>query len=599
MNTNYPLYSLISSLLICAAPQLVVAAQSGSLQWERDIQAFEAADRANPPPQEAILFIGSSTIRMWKTLAQDFPEYKVLNRGFGGCQIADCTLYADRIVVPYRPRLIVLRAGVNDIAAGKTPEQVRADFQAFVEKVRAKLPKTPIAFMAINATPARWANVAREKKANQLIKDYIVKGDNLDYIDTFDATMGADGRPRGDLFINDRLHFNAAGYKILATSVRGHLPKVPAEKQGKVYNGSLEKTATVSSPASLPATVGGWVNVTNNVGGAKWGAYGVTYMYAVPGSDAVIAGVSECGLWKTTDGGKVWKKLGGGEIKSRPGRIVFDPQNPAVFWVSGCYGDAPFRTDDGGKTFRRLGRLAHADGVAVDFSDPQRKTLLLGLHEQSQSLHISNDGGNTWTRIGDKLPANSNHSSDPIIIDSKTFLVNTAGWKPQATLGIYRSEDAGKSWTPVSTFGPQGPPLLASDGAIYWQRLWGGGLLKSSDQGKSWKAVSTAIKDNPIELPNCAVGGVGRPSASGFRRRRPEMEAAWTACSLQAQWRYLQRKRQMLLRLASLRQHEDGKTVHRPSAGGMSRVLPADAGTRGIKLFTPARIRSNQEEKKA
>ena len=157
-----------------------------------------------------------------------------------------------------------------------------------------------------------------------------------------------------------------------------------------------------------------------------------------------MPGVSECGLWKTTNGGKTWKKLGGNEIQSRPGRIVFDPQNPAVFWVSGCYGDAPFRTDDGGKTFRRLGRLAHADGVAVDFSDPQRKTLLLGLHEQSQSLQMSNDGGNTWKRIGDRLPANSNHSSDPIIIDSKTFLVNTAGWKPQATLGIYRSEDAGQ-----------------------------------------------------------------------------------------------------------------------------------------------------------
>src|SRR2546429_410806 len=83
-----------------------------------------------------------------------------------------------------------------------------------------------------------------------------------------------------------------------------------------------------------------------------------------------------------------------------------------------------------------------ADGVDVDFGDPERKTLLLGLHEQSQSVQLSTDGGQSWKKIGDKLPADSNHSSDPVLIDSKTFLVNTAGWKQKATLGIYRTEDA-------------------------------------------------------------------------------------------------------------------------------------------------------------
>ena len=224
MKASQPLCLAILALLICAASQAATAQQSGSQRWEREIQAFEKADRANPPPQDAVVFVGSSTIRMWKTLAQDFPEYKVLNRGFGGCQIADCTWYADRIVIPYHPRLIVLRAGVNDIAAGKTPEQVRDDFLAFVAKVRAKLPKTRIAYLTINATPSRWANVEREKKANQLIKDCIAKGANLDYIDTFDATMGADGKPRVELFAKDRLHFNAEGYKILTARVRDHLP---------------------------------------------------------------------------------------------------------------------------------------------------------------------------------------------------------------------------------------------------------------------------------------------------------------------------------------------------------------------------------------
>jgi len=223
MNSRNLLGAVILCLLIGSTPQLIAAERPANPQWEREIKVFEAADRLHPPPHDAIVFVGSSTIRMWKTLAEDFPEYNVLNRGFGGCQIADCADYANRIVIPYRPRLIVLRAGVNDIAAGKTPEQVRDDFQAFVNKVRAKLPKVRIAYLEMNATPARWANVEREKKANRLIHDCVAKGDNLDYIDAFDATIGADGKPRAELFAGDRLHFNAEGYKILAAGVRSHL----------------------------------------------------------------------------------------------------------------------------------------------------------------------------------------------------------------------------------------------------------------------------------------------------------------------------------------------------------------------------------------
>jgi photosystem II stability/assembly factor-like uncharacterized protein len=255
--------------------------------------------------------------------------------------------------------------------------------------------------------------------------------------------------------------------------------------------------AVCSAAADEPA----WINATSDVGGATWGAYGVTYMKAVPQSDRVIAGVSERGLWVTSDRGATWTPLGNGEIKHRPGRIVFDPKNTDTFWVSGCYGDSPHKTIDGGKTFTRLGKLAHSDGIAVDFTDPERNTLLLGLHEQSQSLQRSTDGGRSWVKIGEKLPADSNHSTDPIVLDSKTFLINTAGWKQKATLGIYRSEDGGETWTSVSALGPAGEALVASDGAIYWQRLWGGGLLKSSDKGKTWEAVSKAVKSNPIELP--------------------------------------------------------------------------------------------------
>lgn len=197
--------------------------KSPSERWEPDIQRFEASDRTNPPPENAVLFIGSSGIALWQTLATDFPEYKVINRGFGGSHIADSTYYADRIVIPYKPRLIVFRAGVNDIAAGKTPEQVAADFQAFVVKVRSKLPEVRIAFMALNPSILRWDNFAKETKTNELIKAFIASDKNLAYIDVVGPMLGPDGRPRPEIFAEDRLHNNAEGYKLWASLVRPYL----------------------------------------------------------------------------------------------------------------------------------------------------------------------------------------------------------------------------------------------------------------------------------------------------------------------------------------------------------------------------------------
>ena len=160
---------------------------------------------------------------MWKTLAADFPDQRVINRGFGGSQMTDSVYFADRIAIPYKPRLIVIRAGGNDLTAGKTPEQVVEDFQAFVATVRAKLPDVRIAVMSLNPNPARWNQAERRQRANQLLKAAVAAGTNLDFIEIWDAFLGPDGKPREDLFIKDGLHNNEAGYKIMAEAVRPHL----------------------------------------------------------------------------------------------------------------------------------------------------------------------------------------------------------------------------------------------------------------------------------------------------------------------------------------------------------------------------------------
>ena len=198
---------------------------AGSAKWEAAIAAFESADKTNPPPRDAVLFVGSSSIRLWKTLAQDFPEWKVINRGFGGSEIADSIAFADRIVLPYRPKTIVLYAGDNDIAGGKSPEQVFADFKAFVQRTRPALPKTKIAFISIKPSPARWRLAEKIQAANQMIRNFCGQNDNLIYMDVFNPMLGADGRPRAELFVEDQLHMNPKGYALWSGIIRPCLEK--------------------------------------------------------------------------------------------------------------------------------------------------------------------------------------------------------------------------------------------------------------------------------------------------------------------------------------------------------------------------------------
>jgi len=215
---RFPLQLLL--VLLTAAS---VCAQQKTNAFEKEILAFEASDKTNPPPKHAILFTGSSSIRLWKTLAKDFPEYRVINRGFGGSHISDCIYFADRIVLPYEPDVIVFYAGGNDIAAKKSPETVFNNFKEFVSKVRVKLPTTKIAYISIAGNPSRWSQVEQVRAANQLIRNFTATQPNLSFIDVFPHMMGPDGTPQPDIFVADKLHMNEKGYVIWKRVVGEHL----------------------------------------------------------------------------------------------------------------------------------------------------------------------------------------------------------------------------------------------------------------------------------------------------------------------------------------------------------------------------------------
>ena len=201
-------------------------------RYEKDIRAFEAADKTNPPPQDAILFVGSSSIRLWTNLAQAFPGHKVLNRGFGGSHLSDSVTFVDRIVTPYKPKLVLLYAGDNDIASGKSPEQVFGDYKAFVRRIRVALPDTRIAYIAIKPCPAREKYLDSVKATNRLIQDFTTSDDRLLFIDVFTPMLNKEGRPRADLCIKDGLHPNAQCYELWASIIQPLLNKYDAPRNG-------------------------------------------------------------------------------------------------------------------------------------------------------------------------------------------------------------------------------------------------------------------------------------------------------------------------------------------------------------------------------
>lgn len=194
-----------------------------NIPFENEIRAFEKEDSTSPPPKHPILFTGSSSIRMWTNLSSYFPGKPVLNRGFGGSKLPEVLFYADRIIVPYHPRQIVLYAGENDAAAGITGQQICQRFVALFQHVRQKLPDVLFTFISIKSSPSRRKFFREMDVANQLIKQYLAKQRNTQFVDIRPVMLGANGQPVPELFKPDSLHMLPAGYQRWASVLGPYL----------------------------------------------------------------------------------------------------------------------------------------------------------------------------------------------------------------------------------------------------------------------------------------------------------------------------------------------------------------------------------------
>lgn len=203
-------------------PSEASAATPDPNRWESAIAAFEASDRANPLPRGGIVFLGSSSFRRWD-LDKSFPGMGLINRGFGGSQMVDALRYLDRIVLPLEPRTLFLYEGDNDIANGKSPATVEREFREMVKRVHAALPATKIVFVGVKPSIRRWHLIATVREANARVKAITDGSDLLEFVDVDAPLLDADGKPRADLFVDDKLHLNDAGYAIWTELIAPHL----------------------------------------------------------------------------------------------------------------------------------------------------------------------------------------------------------------------------------------------------------------------------------------------------------------------------------------------------------------------------------------
>jgi lysophospholipase L1-like esterase len=210
-------FALLTALLLSAS------ASAAPEKWFGEIDQFIMRDSVSPPPPNSVVFVGSSSIRLWASLAQDFRGLPVVNRGFGGSQLSDTLYYADRIILPYKPRVVVIYAGENDLWEGKAPETLLNDFQMLRAKIHAALPTTRIIYLSIKDSPARARIRPQVQLANKLLSIDCLGDPRCLFVDVATPLLGPGGQPRPELFREDQIHLLPAGYALWAGAIMPYL----------------------------------------------------------------------------------------------------------------------------------------------------------------------------------------------------------------------------------------------------------------------------------------------------------------------------------------------------------------------------------------
>ncbi len=228
--------SLLVGVFCLAGPLAPTAEQRATAEdkWKADIEKLEAKDQEEEHSADSILFLGSSSIRMWDTIAEDMYPYPVIRRGYGGSKFRDVSVFAERLIWPHRFRAVVIFVG-NDVKGEEgdaTPEEVAGWFEYIVGVAKLVEPKAPVFCLEVFPCESRWAAWPKIQKSNAALAEACARLDGVYFIPQANGYLGPDGKPIPELYREDRLHMSPMGYRMWSGVIKSHLDGVLGREDG-------------------------------------------------------------------------------------------------------------------------------------------------------------------------------------------------------------------------------------------------------------------------------------------------------------------------------------------------------------------------------